>query len=388
MPYSVKKRRRKSKKKLQKRAQQGDQVASILGSDAEALQCSVVGQSSRDPCHQEPLATSLPVDKDINSTLKNLDGQLHQDDEDQMTNSSKNLTKNQRRKLKKKMPKPEQSQRSTTAKTPMVTCTEDGPPVSIVNSTESSTAPTDSKRVDKFDNESLNASQPSKFVSRLKAPVDEIEGEYSQAEQDNSQSSETHVQVEMSSKRSSDAENQAKVSDMSSGGGASSNLQSPPFVRHRLKPRGSDPHLLSTYCKNGNVANDEYLYTRPPHHYLTYRRKFPNEFKTACPGETFLLPFTTYLISDDENSDSENENMENVFKDDVARLNSDSSGQESMVPKKSQTTDHKGQDSLQHSLTQPLCVNPPNSVADSQSGFDNKGTLTTVMTVKGPIELK
>ncbi|XP_055388914.1 SRSF protein kinase 3-like [Condylostylus longicornis] len=140
---------------------------------------------------------------------------------------------------------------------------------------------------------------------------------------------------------------------------------SPPFVRHRLKPRGSDPHLLSTYCKSGNIADDEYLYTRPPHHYLAYRRKFPNEFRTGV-GETFLLPYTTYLDSDEE--DSKNKPSEKTPVEDVA-LHAD------VTPPLSTRRDGR------------TSRTPPQK-EESEEAVPDRATLSTVMTIEGPVELR
>lgn len=141
-------------------------------------------------------------------------------------------------------------------------------------------------------------------------------------------------------------------------------MPSPPFVRHRLKPRGSDPHLLSSYCKNGNVADDEYLYTRPPHHYLTYRRKFPNEFRTSGPGETFLLPFTTYLKSEDEGS-------------------SDGDDRGTAILLSRRVSENQSSTLSGHSP-----IGNHHSVEEQQPALHPKIPLTTVMTVEGPVELK
>lgn len=160
-------------------------------------------------------------------------------------------------------------------------------------------------------------------------------------------------------------------------------LPTPPFVRHRLKPRGSDPHLLSSYCKNGNVADDEYLYTRPPHHYLTYRRKFPNEFKTAGPKETFLLPFTMYIKSDNERSESSQRYDSNILQPISNRF---------LTPRSINSKSDDENSALRMGPTldlnsQTISESPRNSEQRSQNEGD-KNMLTTVMTIKGPIELK
>lgn len=174
-------------------------------------------------------------------------------------------------------------------------------------------------------------------------------------------------------------------------------LRSPPYVRHRLKPRGSDPHLLSSYCKNGNVADDEYLYTRPLHHYLSYRRKFPNEFRTAGPGETFLLPYTTYIKSEDEMSESPEQQRREL--DGVGAKatisNCESVGTNPPPAAGKIITPDASIEHQQETLSAEFNASPSKAYDDSsnttnqkQMSFNGKMALTTVMTVKGPIELK
>lgn len=72
----------------------------------------------------------------------------------------------------------------------------------------------------------------------------------------------------------------------------------PPYVRHRLKPAGSDPLDISSYRNQASAAIvGELLYSRPMYHYATYWRLFPKEFSDDQGRETGLLPLTKYQRS-------------------------------------------------------------------------------------------
>eukprot|EP00914_Ancora_sagittata_P001615 GHVO01003998.1.p1 GENE.GHVO01003998.1~~GHVO01003998.1.p1 ORF type:complete len:968 (+),score=198.28 GHVO01003998.1:2-2905(+) len=68
----------------------------------------------------------------------------------------------------------------------------------------------------------------------------------------------------------------------------------PPYVRHGLRPSGSDPSLLSTYkCEAARMS----IGFRPPYHYATYKAQNPEEFVTDNGAHLIHLPKTTWTRS-------------------------------------------------------------------------------------------
>lgn len=158
----------------------------------------------------------------------------------------------------------------------------------------------------------------------------------------------------------------------------------PPYVRHRLKPAGSDPSLLCSYRDNVAAATFEgdVLYSRPMYHYATYRRLFPEEYYDTLGRKTGFLPLTQYKRSPSRPLD-----YTPSWKEDprtVALL---------------ETTDPSASTAASDGRS---CPGPPQAsqkpvdlsqCEGRQDGNEEKGPLTTwplttVLTSQGPVELK
>jgi serine/threonine-protein kinase SRPK3 len=74
-------------------------------------------------------------------------------------------------------------------------------------------------------------------------------------------------------------------------------LENPPYVRHHIKPLGSDPSYLSSYRFSIANSNHFHQYYTPPYHYTAYREMHPQEYYDEQGRRTVLLPLTRYINS-------------------------------------------------------------------------------------------